>query len=559
MKKLTRLTLASALTILVPAVAARQSFDYSQGMFGQNDSRTTLVIKSDGSCALTNESVQPRKSLEMQISARARYSKLSGNPDDEGDEPTPPPSQATKPDQKPLTNEELAAKIREMYRQRPDSEEDEATKIDTVEVATNSVRIVTTHAFASVKELLSQGPYSWGPTVLMFEDAVMELDTNHNLRITFTANPAAGRYAKNMSRQWKSAKMKFDWKLVLPGKILTSGLPNTQGNTTWLNLDSDKPDTIDSAIKLIGGPLVITAEPGGLKLDGPLESKKLVQAAWKQHKSEPDLPITEAGAGFLAEPVSISLSTVHYFPEGEKYFKNRPEAMMLGLGATGTVVTAKIFPPKGRELRSVSDARVKAAKDDKARVIPAISEADEEQEDYSSSMTYSSNGSDNNSAISIQLRIALPAPDAKAIDEMEGEAVAVTVGGWKEMMLTNVQADAKKEIDLGEILSGAKLTVKKISGRKPQKRVEATLDGPKEVGQIEVKVKLSSRQGGQSDMNARRTKTSGTKTTRDITINAYEFENGGDADGAPLNLIIRYPQDMKRERVHFKLTGLDLL
>jgi len=99
MKKLTRLTLASALTILVPAVAARQSFDYSQGMFGQNDSRTTLVIKSDGSCALTNESVQPRKSLEMQISARARYSKLSGNPDDEGDEPTPPPSQATKPDQ----------------------------------------------------------------------------------------------------------------------------------------------------------------------------------------------------------------------------------------------------------------------------------------------------------------------------------------------------------------------------------------------------------------------------------------------------------------------------
>jgi hypothetical protein len=126
------------------------------------------------------------------------------------------------------------------------------------------------------------------------------------------------------------------------------------------------------------------------------------------------------------------------------------------------------------------------------------------------------------------------------------------------MVLTNVQADAKKEIDLGEVLAGAKLTIKKISGHKPQKTVEATLEGPKEVSQIEVKIKQS-RRGGQSNMNERRSKTTGNKTTRNVTIQAYEFEMNGQEESGPPTLIVRYPQDVKRERVHFKLTGLDLL
>jgi hypothetical protein len=270
------------------------------------------------------------------------------------------------------------------------------------------------------------------------------------------------------------------------------------------------------------------------------------------------LPITEAGAGFVAEPVGITLSTVHYFPEGDKFLKNQPEGSMFGLNPTGAVVSAKLFPPKGREIKSVSGVRVKAAKDDKGRAIPGVSEVADDQEGYGEAMTYNSNDSEKSGSARIELRMGLPAPDAKAIDELQGEAVALTVGGWKEMVVTNVQADAKKEIDLGEVLPGAKLTIKKIAGRKPQKTVEAALEGPKEVTQIDVKVKLSSHRGGQSNMNDRRNKTSGDKTTRNITIEAYEFEMGGEAESGPLTLLVRYPQDVRRERVQFKLTALDL-
>jgi len=261
----------------------------------------------------------------------------------------------------------------------------------------------------------------------------------------------------------------------------------------------------------------------------------------------------------LAEPVGITLSTVYYFPEGEKYFKDRSEASKFGLGSTGAVVSAKLFPPKGREIKSVSSLKVKATKDDRGRSIPGIVEDGDDEAGYGEFRSYDSDGSEKSGAARIELHMALPAPDAKAIDELEGETVALTIGGWKEMVLTNVQADAKKEIDLSEVLPGAKLIINKVGGRKPQKTVAASIEGPKAVNQLEVKIKLSSRRGGQSNMSDRRSATAGEKTTRNITIQAYEFELGEEANSAPLTLVVRYPQDVKRERVQFKLTALDLL
>src|SRR5205814_1329240 len=116
-----------------------------------------------------------------------------------------------------------------------------------------------------LKDLLGQNVYVWGPALLMIEDVRAEMDTNRNFRFTFTPGQQADRYGKTMARQWKTGKIKFEWKLVLPGKVVSSGLPDTQGNSTSLTLNSEKPETLEAAVKLIGAPLVITAEPAGLK------------------------------------------------------------------------------------------------------------------------------------------------------------------------------------------------------------------------------------------------------------------------------------------------------
>ncbi|MCX6925639.1 MAG: hypothetical protein NT154_20875, partial [Verrucomicrobia bacterium] len=328
--------------------------------FGEGDSRSTLAINPDGSCVLTNETVQQRKSLEMQITSWERYSKFTEGLGAEDEIAALVASQAKKPELKILTNEELVSKLREMYQQQSGMGGNEMGEVDQVEATTNSVRLVTRRSFASLKELLGQHVYSWGPSIMMFEEARFEIDTNRNVRLTLTPSQNSTRYKKEVSRGWKAAKMKFEWKLILPGKILSSGLLATEGNATWLSMDGEKQDTVEAGLKLVGLPLVITAEAGGIKLDDSLESKKLVRAAWTQSSGEPDLPITDAGPGFLAEPMSLSISTTHVFPEGKKHFENEVEAAMLGTESSGTLVWAKLFPPKGRQIKSVSGLRVKA-------------------------------------------------------------------------------------------------------------------------------------------------------------------------------------------------------
>jgi len=553
MKLLRYSSLAVVVVALSVAPAGGQYF--GGGGFGQGDSHT-LTIRPDGSCAMTNASIMPRKSLEAQVTSWERYSKMAKGTVSEDENAPPAPPQPAKPEQKTLSNEELAAKLREMYQQRSNFGGEDGLKIEKLEVSTNTVQLVTQRDFASLKELLSESVHSWG--LLSYDEVRFETDTNRNLRISFHPLQDATRYTKNIMSGWKAARTKYEWKLMLPGKILSSGLPATEGNQTWLPLDGEKQETLDAALKLMAAPLVITAEAGGIQLDEPLESKKLVRAAWRLSNPEPDLPITDAGAGFLAEPVSLNLSTIHYFPEGKKHFKNGPEVSTFGMETPGTVVSAKLFPPKGRLIKSVSGLRVKAAKDDKGRAISTSADDSDTAESYSE-FAFSSDQPEKGGAARVQLRLGVPAPDAKTIEELNCEAVALTMGGWKEMVLTNVQADAKKEIDLGEVLPGAKLIVKKISGKSSQTTIEARLEGPAAVNQLDVRIKLGGRRGGSSNISNQRNTTSGKQTTRNVTIHAYEYAPGDGAKSPPPTLLVRYPQDMKRERVNFKLTTLDLL
>jgi hypothetical protein len=64
---------------------------------------------------------------------------------------------------------------------------------------------------------------------------------------------------------------------------------------------------------------------------------------------------------------------------------------------------------------------------------------------------------------------------------------------------------------------------------------------------------------GSSNVSNQRSTTSGNKTTRNLTLQSYDYEEGAGEENASPILLVRYPQDLKRERVQFKLTSLDLL
>jgi len=492
---------------------------------------------------------------EQQLKMFEQYRRRSNLDEADSDDATPKPAEPEKAP-KPWTDEEFAKKIREQAGSQDGlSQYGGETKIESIDIKSNTVRTVTTKAYASLEEFLRNPWALWGQSGLSFENLRFEKDTNSNLRVTITPHSGIPRWTKNLRQSWKMSGMSAEFRWVFPGKVLSSGLPSTEGNATWIAFDAKKEETLAPALKLFDAPTVITAELAGLKLDAPLESKVLQRQAGRGGSGDPELPITDAGPGFAAEALHVTLTTVHFFPEGAKYRKETESA--LGYQPTGAVVQAKLFAPKGRTLQSVSGLRVQKAVDDKGRPIAAG--AGDEESTESVVTAYSGGGQGPGNSTQIQLRLPLPASDAQSIEQLDAEAIATTAGNWKEQKVPNVSATTTNEIDLSSVLPGAKMVRRKITQRKSQATIEGEIKGPPSIRQIEVTARVGdSDERSAAHASDRSFTTKDNVSTRKFQLQSYSYsEDGQEAEG-PLSVVVRYPEDQKRERVKFTLKGLDL-
>ncbi len=522
---------------------------FAQFSSGVKEQRTTVTIKADGSGQVSSEILQSRASLEQQVRMWERYQKESDAEGDSSEETKP----ATKPvtETKPLTDAELTQKIRSMQSDEEERGGEAGEEKLNVEVQKDTVRLGTTRTFSSLEDMLRQGYRLWAESGLSFQNVRLEKDTNSQLRITFSPAGMPSRYTKMMRQQLKLSGARIDFRLVLPGKVLTSGLPESQTNATWISVDPQKDESLDALMKLYEAPVVVTAELGGLKVDQPLESRSLQRLTRRSGEAADDLPLTNAGPGFVAEPQSVTTTTLHLFPEGEKYFKENSFSYQQ---STGTVVSAKLFAPKGRTLQSVSGVRVLKAADDKGRAIAPLSEDEE-----TIGSTVYSGGSQDAGSMQIQLRLQLPLPDAQSIDEIAAEAVAVTVGTWKQMTLTNLQENATNEVDLAAVLPGAKLVITRFTAKGGQVSLQGKLTGPPTIRRLDLKARTPGSERMNSSLMERSYSAKAGQATRNFSIQSYEFREEGRVQGRSVELLVRYPEDLRRERVEFKLKGLDLL
>lgn len=519
----------------------------AEGEFGGGeDQRLVLTIHSDGSCLFVTEAVKSRTAAELQVRIMERVQKMS-EAEDEGENTAPAETDLTLTNAAtPFTDEELTRKITETMNERGDESAEGADQKFNVAVKGDTVLTTTTRTFASIEEMLKESDTIWSQSGVMFENARFEIDTNGLLRVTLTPRSGMERFLKTFRSEWKLSGSKTELKLVFPGKVTSSGFPETQTNATWLAVDAKQDESLDAVVKLYAAPTVITAEPDGLKLDQPLESKSLRRFSRQRGEAGYDLPITDAGPGFVAEAQSITTTTLHVFPGGEDYFKQNAVA-------TGAVVYAKLFAPRGRTLLSASDIRVLTAVDDKGRSVVA------ESEDENVSSRFNSGGSADANSLQIQLRLRLPQPDARTIDEISAEAVAVTAGTWKEMTVTNLQENATNEIDLTPVLPGAKIIITKLSSKSGQFNLRARLQGPRTVQQLDVRAKIPGNDNFNSYSSDRHFNIKGEEATRTLTISGYGFGGEGALSQGEVVLIVRYPDNLRRERLKFELKGLDLL
>jgi hypothetical protein len=534
---------------ILTAVAQWHIISFAQYFGGAREQHTTLTIKSDGSSVLLQETVQPRAMVEQQVRSWERYQKMSDAGEESEGQPNSEAKTETAP--KPFSDEELRQKFQEMRKDRSNENGAESDESVRLEVQKDTVRMRSSRSFASLEEMLRDGYSIWWQEAVAFENARFEKDNNNLLRVTLTSRSEMQRYFKTLRSTLKLSGMTSELKLVFPGKVITSGFPETQTNATWLMIDSKNDATLDLVAKLYDGPVIITAEAGGLKLDQPLELKTLARTRGSRREAGNDLPVTEAGPGFMAEPVAITTTTLHVFPDGENYFKDASAAYE---HRTGTVVSAKLFAPKGRSLQSVSEVRVLKVTDDKGRAISNEAESAE----FTESESYSGD-SQRRDSMHISLRFQLPQPDAQAIDEISAEAIAVTAGAWKEMTLTNIQAGATNELDLADVLAGAKLVITKSTFKNNQLNIQAQIKGPITIQRLDIQAKIPASAGFNSYLSERKFTARNNASTRTVAIQGYNTTGGDSPDVRQIVLVIRYPQDLKREHLNFKLKSLDLL
>ncbi len=551
MKQLIRWLLALA---VFTVVAQGNATVFAQFFQGAAEQHSVLTIKPDGTCRFTTETVMNRTVLEQQLRVWERYQKMSEAADESEATPATPESgaKAGTAEPKPFTDEELTQKYRELSEERSGNGAENPDQTLDVQVQKDTVHITTTRSFSTLEEMLKDSFAIWNEGGIVFENIRFETDTNGLLRVTLTPRSDMQRYLKSFRSELKLSGARTEFKLVFPGRVIASGFPATQTNTTWLAIDAKKDETLDAVAKLYDAPVVITAESGGLKLAQPLESKKLRQAFGRQRSETGDeLPITNASPGFVAEAQAITTTILHIFPGGAEYFKS---GGAYSGQPTGTVVYAKLFAPKGRTLQSVSDVQVLQAVDDKGRSV--VAEPTEGEDD--SSANYSSGSTDANS-MPIQLRLQLPQPDAQAIDRISAVAVAVTAGTWKEMTLTNIQENATNEIDLAGVLPGAKLVITKFATKNNQVNLQARIKGPSTVRRLDIQAKIPGSDNYRSYLSEGKFSTKNGESTRTVAVQGWGFGDNANPGAGSLVVVVRYPEDLRRERLNFELKALDLL
>ena len=109
------------------------------------------------------------------------------------------------------------------------------------------------------------------------------------------------------------------------------------------------------------------------------------------------------------------------------------------------------------------------------------------------------------------------------------------------------------------VLPGAKLVITKNASKNGQINLQARLKGPSTVRRLDVRAKIPGNDQFNSNASERNFSTKAGESTRNLNIEGYGFGDQDAASQGAAVLIIRYPEDLRRERVKFDLKGLDLL
>ncbi len=348
------------------------------------------------------------------------------------------------------------------------------------------------------------------------------------------------------------------WTFVFPGEVQERNLPETDGKTTSFALDAREEADFDALKTLMKEGVTVVADVGELEISGlDLDSAKMRRHAGRADSPMAKLPIEDAAPGYTAEALGVVTTTVRVFPEAKETLPPATLEMVLERGDdNGCVAQIRLHAPPERMVLGNEPPELLRAVDDQDRPVVAP-EAEEERWDWVN------NNTNENRSVQFEIPLALPARDAEAIEELEAKVVVHSFGTWKTFSLTDPAPDEEKVLKLDDLIEGATLTVLKrkdeTEDNRRQGRVQIKLEGPKEVQFIKCELGVEHQDNVHSYESSSSSSSDGDRLERTQTINFTVFHHNEDApkDGK-LVLELKYPDELKRERVKFTVFALDL-
>ena len=503
----------------------------------------TLQINEDGTAVLKQDTVMDRAVFEMEANG--------GEDGDEADRLVTGVVQVPKENKKSTEDEQKKKdqNLAEMFKAQF-SEQDtlmqnpEIQNNLTVDVTSTTIHKVLISTFPNLNLLVQNMPIS------MHTGHRMKLERDENGKFRLTLQSRLDQQEMDLLTilrvELGRNKTAFSLKIVMPGKVLSSTLPINTDNVTECTANASKEDDLNAIMKLFKESIVVVSEPSQLKMDRfPLELGKR-NIFMNEDQADQDVPLAAGIVAYRAVAKMVVMHQTHYFPGAEEVL----DKGMYYVEPTGCTLTLTLQAPQGRNLLKSLNVALIRALDDKNRELKLN---DENSDESSSQCDY---GDGPRQTLDIPLVLVLPQSDVRTLVSVEGEAEILTFSKWNEHVIADPKP-GETVIDLGDILSGAKLVILPLAKNARQTDAhqimfKTKITGPKEIQRLHFVLKAGQNQAIQY-MGQDIAKPDGQQFVRNSMVQSWTSEQN-----ASLKLVVRYPDDLKREKVKFKVEDVDL-
>ncbi|GEM_PF-5769194 len=461
--------------------------------------------------------------------------------------------------------------LAEHIEQNIDEEEGPKVTVDKIEVQAHVVRIVVTLTFSDLKTFVEYYPRTYGNSL----PPHMRIETDEKAKLKITLKGHENAETREMISQYLDEQaidegFALSWTLTGPGKILSATTGSFKDKTVSVSLEASKKETVEAYRKFLSEGTTIVMEPGKLKMEGlPLDSGELAERVEETPTGLEGIPVVDAQEGFRVQCRLANIRLTHFFEQAARFREQLAEELSMDIRGNACVLQAQVYAPRNRRILGLEESKVKRAVDDKGRIVKPFQKTDgagdgDFEPFYGRSSYYSSSGEDDESSKPFEIRLALPEPTAEAIEELEGEIIVTTYSEWKQHLLTDPKA-AATPIDLSKMHPGTTLVIKDVktrtmgSGEDAQKIIRLTLEltGPPTIRQVTFSSVPAGPAKNDYWYDHTYVERDNVKQEKDKTVRKVVVQSTAEGD-AGVWIAIRCPDQMKRERLKFKLEAIDL-